>query len=336
VSRRILCFLLLLMAVAVPPGAFAHESQPATLELRQIAADRYRITWRAPTYFGRPHPARLVLPDSWRDVTGPTVQDLPDSRVYQRVISTGESGPGGGVIHFPGLESTITDVFIREHRLDGTTLTGVAGPGRPSFHLRGERAWQRTAAEYTGLGFHHILQGADHLLFILGLLTMVGGGRLLLGTITAFTVAHSLTLALATLGYARVPLAPLNAVIALSILFLGAEIVRFRRGGTSLTIRRPWLAAFFFGLLHGFGFASGLTTTGMPKAEIAPALLFFNVGVELGQLVFVAMALGLCRSFAILKVRWPRPVEALPGYAVGSLGAYWTIQRTMMMLGVLA
>lgn len=335
-SGLILFFLLLCSGVTGPAGALAHESQPATLELQQIAADRYRITWRVPIYYGRPHPARVVLPDDWRDVVEPTVQNLPDSRVYLRIVSTGGDSPGDGVIHFPGLEKTITDVFIREHRLDGTTLAGVAGPGKPSYRPRGERAWHRTAVEYTGLGFHHILQGSDHLLFILGLLTMVGGGRLLLATITSFTAAHSLTLALATLGYVRIPLAPLNAAIALSILFLGAEIVRYRRGETSLTIRYPWLAAFFFGLLHGFGFASGLTTTGMPKAEIIPALLFFNVGVELGQLVFVAAALALRRSFRILEVRWPPPVEALPGYAVGGLGAYWTIQRTMMLLGVFA
>lgn len=158
---------------------------------------------------------------------------------------------------------------------------------------------------------------------------------MLFKTITAFTVAHSITLAIATLGYASAPLPPLNACIALSILFLGPEIVRSWRGKTSLTIRRPWVVAFLFGLLHGFGFASGLSTAGMPKAELPLALLFFNVGVELGQLVFVFLALGLARSFRVLEVRWPRWVEALPGYTVGSLGAYWAIQRTAILLGML-
>ena len=168
---------------------------------------------------------------------------------------------------------------------------------------------------------------------MLGLLLIVRGRLMLLKTITAFTVAHSITLGLATLGYASVPLPPLNAAIALSILFLGPEIVRSWRGGTSLTIACPWVVAFLFGLLHGFGFASGLTTTGMPRMEIPLALLFFNVGVEAGQLVFVGTALALARSFTVLEVRWPRWVQALPGYTVGSLGAYWTIQRTWMLLG---
>jgi hydrogenase/urease accessory protein HupE len=175
--------------------------------------------------------------------------------------------------------------------------------------------------------------GVDHLLFVLGLLLIVGSRMMLLKTITSFTVAHSITLAIATLGYASAPLPPLNAAIALSILFLGPEIVRSWRGETSLTIRYPWVVAFMFGLLHGFGFASGLSTTGMPSVELPLALLFFNVGVELGQLVFVAVVLMLGRSFAILEMRWPLWVERAPGYAVGICGAYWTIQRTIILIG---
>jgi hypothetical protein len=156
---------------------------------------------------------------------------------------------------------------------------------------------------------------------------------MLVKTITAFTVAHSITLAIATLGYASAPLLPLNAAIALSILFLGPEVVRRERGETSLTIRRPWIVAFAFGLLHGFGFASGLTATGLPATEIPLALLLFNLGVEIGQIFFVFLMLMLARSFRKLEIAWPRPVGALPGYAVGSLGAYWTIQRTLVLLG---
>jgi hypothetical protein len=151
-------------------------------------------------------------------------------------------------------------------------------------------------------------------------------------TVSAFTVAHSITLAIATLGYASVPAPPLNAAIALSILFLGAEIVRSWRGETSLTIRQPWVVAFAFGLLHGFGFASGLTTMGLPRAEIPLALLMFNAGVEVGQLLFVMLVLLLERAFRVLEVRWPRWVEAVPAYTVGSLGAYWTIQRVVILL----
>jgi len=332
-TRHALDALALIMVFCVCSVVSAHESQPGTLELRQVAKDRYEVTWRAPIYYGKPHPARLELPADWKDVVEPTVRLLADSQLFRQVVNVGDKGVEGSVIRFPGLEATITDVFVRLNRLDGTTMTAVVRPSKPFAQLRGERTWYATAGEYIGLGFHHILQGVDHLLFVLGLLLIVKGRMMLLKTITSFTVAHSITLAIATLGYASAPLPPLNAAIALSILFLGPEIVRSWRGETSLTIRYPWVVAFLFGLLHGFGFASGLSTTGMPKAELPPALLFFNVGVELGQLVFVFTALALARSFLILEVRWPRLVEALPGYAVGSLGAYWTIQRMVILLG---
>jgi hydrogenase/urease accessory protein HupE len=174
--------------------------------------------------------------------------------------------------------------------------------------------------------------GIDHLLFVLGLLLIVHGPMMLLKTITSFTVAHSITLGIATLGYASAPMPPLNAAIALSILFLGPEIVRSWRGGTSLTIRHPWVVAFAFGLLHGFGFASGLSTIGLPKAEIPIALFLFNVGVELGQITFVALMVLIERSFRRLQFNWPRWAEMVPGYVVGSFGAYWTIQRTVMLV----
>jgi len=184
------------------------------------------------------------------------------------------------------------------------------------------------------LGVHHILLGVDHLLFVLGLLLIVSNRWMLLKTITSFTLAHSITLAIATLGYASAPIPPLNAAIALSILFLGPEIVRAWRGETSFTIRHPWVVAFVFGLLHGFGFAAGLSTIGLPQREIPVSLLFFNLGVEAGQLAFVIVVLLLERAFRNLEIRWPRLVELLPGYAVGSLGAFWTIQRTLVMFGV--
>lgn len=332
-NRLLTSFLFALIGVAFAASVSAHESQPGTLELRQVSKDRYEVTWRAPIYYGRPHPARMALPESWKNVVEPTEKSLPDSRVFRQVVKVGDAGIDGSTVQFPGLENTITDVFIRVNRLDGTTMTAVARPTKPFAQLRGDRSWYVTAGEFTGLGFHHILQGVDHLLFVLGLLLIVRGRMMLLKTITAFTVAHSITLGIATLGYASVPLPPLNAAIALSILFLGPEIVRSWRGQTSLTIAYPWVVAFLFGLLHGFGFASGLTTTGMPKVEIPLALLFFNVGVELGQLVFVFTALALARSFNVLEIRWPRWSLALPGYTVGSLGAYWTIQRTLLLLG---
>jgi len=218
--------------------------------------------------------------------------------------------------------------------LDGTHTTTMVKPSQPWVDITASQGPLAVAGTYLRQGIEHILQGVDHLLFILGLLLIVSDRWMLIKTITAFTVAHSITLAIATLGYASAPVLPLNAAIALSILFLGPEIVRRWRGETSFTIRHPWVVAFAFGLLHGFGFASGLAVMGLPKADIPIALLLFNVGVEIGLLFFVILILLLERSFKILEIRWPRPVQALPAYAVGSLGAFWTIQRTLVLLGV--
>jgi hydrogenase/urease accessory protein HupE len=222
---------------------------------------------------------------------------------------------------------------VRVRHADGRVESHLLRPIAPSITLGEATTGPGRAFAYLRLGVEHILLGVDHLLFVLGLLLIVADRWTLLKTITAFTVAHSLTLAAATFGWAHAPGPPLNAAIALSILFLAPEVVRARRGETSFTIRHPWLVAFAFGLLHGFGFASGLTMMGLLRTEIPLALLMFNVGVEAGQLLFVMLILGLERASRVLEVRWPRVVEALPAYTVGSLGAYWTIQRVAILLG---
>ena len=329
--RRRMAIAWLALSAALCGQALAHESQPGLLELRQLGPERYEVIWRAPVYYGRPHPAQLQLPPDWVTVGEPTVRQLPDSALYRRVIDVAGGRVDGSIIRFPGLQATITDVFVRVSRLDGSEASLVVRPTRPFAELRGERPWHVVSWEFLVLGFNHILMGIDHLLFVLGLLIIVQGRRMLIKTITAFTLAHSITLAVATLGYAAVPGPPLNAVIALSILFLGPEIVRVWRGQTSFTIRHPWVVAFAFGLFHGFGFASGLSTVGMPRAEIPLALLMFNIGVEFGQLAFVILALTAYRALRVLEFRWPRWVDFAPGYAIGSLGAYWTIQRVVLM-----
>jgi hydrogenase/urease accessory protein HupE len=330
-GRKLAPALLVWFFTAVCGQAVAHESQPGLLELEQLTADRYEVLWRAPIYYGRPHPARLVLPADWRAVSEPTVRQLPDSALHRQVVQVEGGTINGSVIRFAGLEATITDVYVRVSRLDGSEVSQVVRPTRPFAELRGERPWHESSGEYVTLGFNHILMGIDHLLFVLGLLIIVQGRRMLIKTITAFTVAHSITLAVATLGYATIPGPPLNAAIALSILFLGPEIVRTWRGQSSFTIRHPWVVAFAFGLLHGFGFANGLSTVGMPNAEIPLALLMFNIGVEIGQVAFVLVILLIRRALQVLQFRWPRWVDFTPGYAIGSLGAMWTIQRTWMM-----
>jgi hydrogenase/urease accessory protein HupE len=313
--------------------ATAHELRPGVFELRESTPGSYAFLWKRPA--GGEVEIRIapVLPPACRFATPGSSLLTPGALVVRGTV-TCEGGLRGRTLAIDGLESTMTDVLVRVYHADGWLETHLVKPVQPSVML-GERttAWQRSGA-YLRLGIEHILLGVDHLLFVLGLLLIVRDRWTLVKTITAFTVAHSITLAVATLGYASAPLPPLNAAIALSILFLGPEIVRAQRGQTSFTIRHPWAVAFAFGLLHGFGFASGLAAMGLPPAEIPLALLVFNVGVEIGQLAFVALIVALERAFRVLEIHWPRLVAALPGYAVGSLGAYWTIQRTLVLQGV--
>jgi hydrogenase/urease accessory protein HupE len=323
---------IVLLAGLLPRGAEAHEVRPGFLELRETDANTYSVLWKHPA--GGEVQIRIapVFPEGCSFRT-PDRQQMTPGAVIVRGTLRCDGGIGGKTIVIAGLEATITDVLIRLHNADGRLESHLVRPTSPSATLGGTTTTGQRALAYLQLGVQHILLGVDHLLFVLGLLLIVRDRWMLVKTITSFTVAHSITLAIATLGYASAPLPPLNAAIALSILFLGPEIVRVWRGQTSFTIRHPWVVAFAFGLLHGFGFASGLTNMGLPQAEIPLALLLFNVGVEIGQLFFVVLILALERAFHILEIRWPRVVELFPGYAVGSLGAYWTLQRTLILLG---
>ena len=240
------------------------------------------------------------------------MQELADSLVERRWIDAGHDGLAGKRIEIAGLQFTITDALVRFEMLDGRNWTVIARPSRPWVEMAAEQTWLETAGAYVMEGVRHILYGPDHLLFVLGLMLIVKGRWMLLKTVTAFTVAHSITLAMATFGYAKVPAAPLNAAIALSILFLGPEIVRAWRGETSFTLRHPWVVAFAFGLLHGFGFASALTGAGLPRQDLPLALVSFNVGVELGQLGFIAVVLAALRTFSVLQIRWKPWVRFLP------------------------
>jgi hydrogenase/urease accessory protein HupE len=311
--------------------AAAHESQPASLVIQPLAADRVELVFRTPLVFGQRHPARLRLPADWRELAPPSLERRPRAFVETRQVDPGERGLHGSVIRFPGLERTVTDVFVRQTHADGSVSTAIVRPSDAVVELQGARSLAAGASEYSWLGVQHILQGPDHLLFVLGLLLLVRGWRALVKTITAFTVGHSLTLAAATLGLASVPIPPLNAAIALSILFLAPEVVRAHRGGTSLTIRHTWVIALAFGLLHGFGFASGLTSLGLPRAEIPWALLMFNIGVELGQLAFVLVVLLAWRAVRTLEFRISPAAALAPAYLIGALGAYWTLERIVVM-----
>lgn len=193
----------------------------------------------------------------------------------------------------------------------------------------GSGSLMNAAKRYTGLGIEHILLGFDHLLFVLALLLIVRGGWMLVKTITAFTVAHSITLGLATLGFIHVPSRPVEAAIALSIVFLCVEIIHARQHRIGLTYRYPWLIAFAFGLLHGLGFAGALAEIGLPQNEIPVALLFFNIGVEIGQLIFVAVVLA--PAWLIRRARWETLdwARAIPVYFIGTLATYWFVERAL-------
>jgi hydrogenase/urease accessory protein HupE len=324
---------LLLATLLAVPAAWAHEARPAYLEIKETAPGQFSVLWRTPVLAGMRLRVVLKLPDEVKNSREPNVQQLADSFVERRWIDAGANGLAGKRIEFPGLQLTITDVLVRVEMLDGRKWTTIVHPSQPWVEIAASQTWLGVAATYIVQGIRHILFGADHMLFVLGLLLIVKDRWMLLKTVSAFTVAHSITLAIATLGYANAPVVPLNAAIALSILFLGPEIVRSWRGESSFTIEHPWVVAFAFGLLHGFGFASALTSAGLPRNELPLALVSFNVGVEIGQLGFILLVLALERSFRVLEVRWPRWVQALPGYTVGSLGAFWTVQRLAILLG---
>jgi hydrogenase/urease accessory protein HupE len=330
---RVFVFSLLAVSAIVAPRLLAHETRPAYLEIVETSQNHYEIVWRTPVNSGMRLPILLQLPKDAKNLNVPTVQELTDSLLERRSIEV-SGGLAGKRIEFVGLQATIIDVLVRVQLLDGRSWSTIVRPSQAWIEITPAQGRLGVAGTYIVHGIRHILFGADHLLFVLGLLLIVKDRWMLLKTVTAFTVAHSITLAIATLGYATAPTVPLNAGIALSILFLGPEIVRTWRGKTSFTIRHPWVVAFLFGLLHGFGFASALTSAGLPPHELPWALLSFNAGVEIGQVGFIVLILFLERAFRVLEIDWPRVMEALPGYTVGSLGAFWTIQRVAILLGV--
>jgi hydrogenase/urease accessory protein HupE len=307
-------------------SAYSHALQPGYLALRAIDKNTYAVTWKMPAVRGRPMPIAARLPESCAPRT--PGQPVWDGAAYvARWTATCPGGPVGGTIAVEGLAATQTDVLVRIQRLDGTEQTARLTPAAASFVIEEAPGMLDVAGTYLLLGTEHILLGIDHLLFVLALLILVSGWRRLVWTITAFTGAHSITLAAATLGFVRVAPGPVEAVIALSIVFVAMEIVHTRQGRPGLTESRPWIVAFAFGLLHGFGFAGALSQIGLPEHAIPLALLFFNVGVEVGQLLFVAAVLAVVAAWRRLEAPWPQWAWRVPVYTIGSLAAYWTVER---------
>ena len=308
-------------------SALAHDSRPAYLELVATDAAVFELTWKRPLFGGRPPAMEMTLPAVCRDVVPPVASNLGDALLERRLIDCGAGGLAGQRIDFPGLDQTLSDVLVRIEQADGSIFTQLVKASRPSVEVAEPPSAWAVAWQYLELGVAHILLGFDHLLFVLALLLIVRGWRRLLATVTAFTVAHSITLAAATLGFVRVAGPPVEATIALSIVFLASELIKVSRGQPSLTARAPWLVAFAFGLLHGFGFAGALANVGLPRAEIPLALLTFNVGVELGQIIFVFAALAAVWLLGRIRKDWPTWAAQAPAYGIGTLAAFWLVER---------
>lgn len=309
-------------------SATAHEARPAYLELTETLPDRYDVVWRTPVSAGQRLPVVLQLPGGVNTIVDPNLHEFADSVVERRIISA-PGGLGGKRIEFVGLQATITDVLVRVQTRDGARTTTLVHPSQPWLEIVPARGSFAVAGAYLVHGIEHILLGYDHLLFVLALILIVRNLRVLIATVTAFTVAHSITLALATLGIVHVPGPPVEATIALSILLLACEIARTSAGQSSITARCPWLVAFSFGLLHGFGFASALSAIGLPRGDIPLALFMFNLGVEIGQLVFIACVLTLLATVRQLPIPGVvmRRVRPVANYAIGTLAAFWLVDR---------
>ncbi len=313
---------LLLFALIWPAAGSAHEIRPAALELTEQADGTVSVVWKQPVLSGRKLGMRPVLPEHCPPPT------TTDQRFTGTAIIESWRVPcrlDRGVVAIEGLDRTLTDVFVRLKRADGSEQTRLLRPADSAFDLA-TKASGSPASAYLRIGAEHMLFGWDHLLFVLGLLLLTPW-RKILWVISAFTIGHSLTLAITALGLFRLPGEPVELLIALSIFFLAIEVVRKQAGKTSLTIRQPWIVAAGFGLLHGLGFAGALAEIGLPKGQEIWALLLFNLGVELGQILFVgAMMSGywLIGHLTIDRPKWlTRPVL----YLVGSLGAYYTMTR---------
>ena len=318
----------LLLAAVVP--ARADEFKPGYLQLTQLDRETYDVLWKIPAIDESTLKVKPQFPDGTEALT-PVRSTFSRGITVQRWRIRISQGLDGKAIFFSQLSETRIDVLARLVRLDGTVQLERILPVNPSFVGRESPGRLEVVRTYTILGIEHILSGFDHLLFVLALVLLVQGTRRLLVTITAFTAAHSLTLAGATLGWVQVPGPPVEASIALSIVFVASEIVHARQGRYSVTQHYPWVVAFTFGLLHGFGFAGALAEVGLPQSSIPIALLFFNVGVEIGQLLFVgavlaAIAVG-CRAGQRLRLSPPAWLWRIAPYAIGGLASFWLVER---------
>jgi hydrogenase/urease accessory protein HupE len=274
-----------------------------------------------------------VFPPGTKDITPRRSSYANGASVIRWQVEV-PGGLAGKAVAFPDMPTSRVDVLVRLVRADGSEQLARILPSDPQFAVTASPGSYEVARTYTVLGVEHILTGVDHLMFVLALIMLVRGTRRLLVTVTAFTMAHSITLALATLGVIHVPGPPVEATIALSIVFVASEIVQGLRGHEGLAAKKPWLVAFTFGLLHGLGFAGALAEVGLPVNAIPIALLFFNIGVEIGQLLFIAAVIALARLvMRLARDRDLRPALIVPAYVIGAVASFWVIERVSAFWG---
>ncbi len=324
---KLLLGLMWALIFAWPAGhAAAHALDPGYLEIRQVTSDTLSVHWRKPDVNGNPMAIEAVLPDSCTPARGP--DPMSDGRAWVSAwIVECRADVAGQSITIEGLEAQENDVLFRWHPLEAEPATLRFTPGMTVQKIPSEQTTWSVFIAYFQLGFEHILEGWDHLLFVFALFILVRDPWKLVGAVTAFTLAHSITLALATLGVLNIPGPPVEAIIALSIVFLAMEIVKGGEDRIRLSKQKPWIVCFGFGLLHGLGFAGALAEIGLPSNDIPEALLAFNLGVEAGQLSFVG-------ALVVLVVLWrtiARPVSQMAtlvaAYGIGSVSMYWLIER---------
>jgi hydrogenase/urease accessory protein HupE len=307
-------------------GAQAHELRPGYLEIQETAPDLYELLWKVPARGEFRLSLGVALPEICIE-DSPVVRTRTDNAFVDRWRVRCDGGLQGSLIGVEGLSATYTDVIMRLERLDGTVQTARLAPDFPQVKIASAPTAAATAQTYFLLGVQHITLGLDHLLFVFALLLLIRDVRTLVATITSFTVAHSITLAFAALGRAAAPQPPVEALIALSIAFVAAEIIRKDRGQSGFSNRNPWSIAFLFGLLHGFGFGGALKEIGLPQKDVPLALLTFNLGVEAGQLAFVAVTLAAIASLKLLLDLKPGFARIPVAYAIGTISAAWFVQR---------
>lgn len=304
--------------------AWADDARPAYLEIKSIENASYSVVWKRPELSGRAVALSPVFPEVCETRKLFQERSIDNVRYVEMVLDCSPNGLSGKSINIEGIETSFREVVVKLI-LDERESTYILKASNPSLSIDENFSPQNVVVGYISMGVSHILHGIDHLFFVLALIFLVSNSKSLFKAITAFTISHSLTLIGTVMGWFYLPVPFVEAIIALSIFFLAIEMVRKRAGKTSLTIAKPWLPAFGFGLIHGFGFASAITIIGLPTSDVAIALLSFNIGVEIGQLLFVIPIYIFINWVKNWKWKWVLDNGA--SYIIGSVAFFWMLTR---------